>query len=351
MAAVGNLHPLAARARAQARRQPARAGRGDGDQERARRLHAAQRRRVDLGGSLGRHSRVVAGRSRGAVRAGQRQGLPASDVLPDARRSEAYLDDAIALRLPAAPWRQRPRARAAARRMGRQGSGARGRHRARPTSGSISSARRACGSPTPARSRRAMRRPRRTEDELAFLRDGREFRNLLLVEQPNGNYADTMARQFLFDHWHLLLLARARPRRATSASPRSPPRPSRKSRYHVERSADWVIRLGDGTDESHARMQAAIDRCGCTPARCSPSMRPSARWSRLASPPMRDPCKCRGIDGDRRGARRGDARGAGRRLDAGRARARRQAGRAHRASRSPARRDAVPAACLPGAHW
>src|SRR5438105_8348475 len=46
----------------------------------------------------------------------------------------------------------------------------------------------------------------RNEDELAFLRDGGSFRNLLLVEQPNGNYADTMARQFYFDHWHWLVL-------------------------------------------------------------------------------------------------------------------------------------------------
>jgi len=47
----------------------------------------------------------------------------------------------------------------------------------------------------------------RGEDALAFLRDSGEFRNLLLVERPNGNYADTMARQFYFDHWHGLLLA------------------------------------------------------------------------------------------------------------------------------------------------
>src|SRR5204863_140969 len=49
---------------------------------------------------------------------------------------------------------------------------------------------------------------RRTGDELAFLRDGTDFRNLLLVEQPNGNYADTIARQFYFDVWHQLLLAK-----------------------------------------------------------------------------------------------------------------------------------------------
>ena len=72
MAVVGNLHPQPARARAPARGQPARAGREDGHQERARRLHAAQRRRVDLGGEVGRHRRVGAGRPGGAVRSGER---------------------------------------------------------------------------------------------------------------------------------------------------------------------------------------------------------------------------------------------------------------------------------------
>jgi len=103
-----------------------------------------------------------------------------------------------------------------------------------------------------------MRGTGRTEDELAFLRDGSAFRNLLLVEQPNGSYADTMARQFYFDHWHLLLL------RALSSS--SDPRiaaiaekAALEATYHVERSTGWVIRLGDGTPLSRARMQAAID--------------------------------------------------------------------------------------------
>jgi ring-1,2-phenylacetyl-CoA epoxidase subunit PaaC len=98
----------------------------------------------------------------------------------------------------------------------------------------------------------------RSEDELAFLRDAGEFRNLLLVEQPNGSYADTIARQFLFDHWHQLLLRAltqsSDPRIAEVAS-----KAVKEVAYHVERSSDWVIRLGDGTEESHARMQAAID--------------------------------------------------------------------------------------------
>jgi ring-1,2-phenylacetyl-CoA epoxidase subunit PaaC len=98
----------------------------------------------------------------------------------------------------------------------------------------------------------------RTEDELAFLRDGAEFRNLLLAEQPNGSYADTMARQFLFDAWHRLLLARlahSRDERIAEIAAKA----GKEVAYHAERSADWVIRLGDGTDESHAKMQSAID--------------------------------------------------------------------------------------------
>jgi ring-1,2-phenylacetyl-CoA epoxidase subunit PaaC len=80
----------------------------------------------------------------------------------------------------------------------------------------------------------------------------------LLCEQPNGNYADTMARQFLYDHWHALALASL----AGSCDERIAAiaaKAAKEVAYHVERSTDWVIRLGDGTDVSHARMQAAID--------------------------------------------------------------------------------------------
>ncbi|HEX9278041.1 MAG TPA: 1,2-phenylacetyl-CoA epoxidase subunit PaaC [Casimicrobiaceae bacterium] len=98
----------------------------------------------------------------------------------------------------------------------------------------------------------------RSEDALAFSRDGGEFRNLLLVEQPNGNYADTMARQFYFDVWHQLLLvklAHSRDARIAEIAAKA----EKEVVYHAERSADWIIRLGDGTDESHMRIQAAID--------------------------------------------------------------------------------------------
>ena len=102
------------------------------------------------------------------------------------------------------------------------------------------------------------RPPGRDEDELAFLRESGQFRNLLLVEQPNGSFADTTARQFLFDAWHLLLLrALAKSVDATIAGIAA--KAAKEAAYHVERSGDWVIRLGDGTEDSHAKMQAAID--------------------------------------------------------------------------------------------
>lgn len=98
----------------------------------------------------------------------------------------------------------------------------------------------------------------RDEDQLAFLRDGGDFRNLLLVEQPNGGFADTTARQFLFDAWHVRLLralADSTDVRIAGIAAKA----AKEAAYHVERSGDWVIRLGDGTDESHTKMQAAID--------------------------------------------------------------------------------------------
>ena len=98
----------------------------------------------------------------------------------------------------------------------------------------------------------------RDEDQLAFLRDGGEFRNLLIAEQPNGNFADTIARQFLFDAWHELTLD-ALERSSDTRIAGIAAKAAKEVAYHVERSGDWVIRLGDGTEESHAKMQAAID--------------------------------------------------------------------------------------------
>ena len=86
----------------------------------------------------------------------------------------------------------------------------------------------------------------RDEDALAFLRDVQDFNNLLLVEQPNGDYAATVGRQFYFDAWHILLLQRL----AASADARIAEiaeRALKEVTYHLRRSSDLVVRLGDGT--------------------------------------------------------------------------------------------------------
>lgn len=99
----------------------------------------------------------------------------------------------------------------------------------------------------------------RDADALAYLRDGPQFRNLLLVEQPNGDYGHTLMRQFLFDCWHYHFLT-ALVDGEDQASAEIAAKALKEVRYHVERSSDWVIRLGDGTDESRARMVSAVER-------------------------------------------------------------------------------------------
>ncbi|OZV76239.1 phenylacetate-CoA oxygenase subunit PaaI [Micromonospora echinospora] len=98
----------------------------------------------------------------------------------------------------------------------------------------------------------------RDEDALAFLRDDREFRNCLLVELPNGDFAVTMAKLlFLAAYQHPIytaLAGRADERLAAIAA-----KARKESAYHLDHAALWVRRLGDGTEESHRRMQAAVD--------------------------------------------------------------------------------------------
>lgn len=98
----------------------------------------------------------------------------------------------------------------------------------------------------------------RDGDTLAFHRDVLAFRNCLMVEQPNGDFARTMARQFLFSTYQLglyeALQASAHPRLAEIAA-----KAVKEVRYHAELSADWVIRLGDGAEESRRRMQGGLD--------------------------------------------------------------------------------------------
>lgn len=99
----------------------------------------------------------------------------------------------------------------------------------------------------------------RDADALAFRRDAWDFRSVLLVEQPNGDFGNTILRQYLFDQWQALALdalAGSSEARVAAIAAKA----AKEVAYHVERSRDTVIGLGDGTAESHARMQAALDR-------------------------------------------------------------------------------------------
>ena len=98
----------------------------------------------------------------------------------------------------------------------------------------------------------------RTEDDLAMLRTEREYRNLLLVEQPNRDFAHTMVRSLLFDAYQVELWSAM----AESDDPDLAGiagRALKEARYHIRHSSAWVIRLGDGTTESHDRAQRAVD--------------------------------------------------------------------------------------------
>ncbi|WP_164936896.1 1,2-phenylacetyl-CoA epoxidase subunit PaaC [Bradyrhizobium vignae] len=96
------------------------------------------------------------------------------------------------------------------------------------------------------------------EDKLAYLRDVRQYRNLLLVEQPNGDFAQTLVRQFFYSaftdlYWRAMMNSRDATLAAIAA------KSEKESAYHLRHASEWIIRLGDGTAESHARAQGAIE--------------------------------------------------------------------------------------------
>lgn len=98
----------------------------------------------------------------------------------------------------------------------------------------------------------------REEDDFAFLRDSREFQNALLVEQPNGHFGDVVARQVLFDSFYLLQLDALRGC-ADSRLAEIAARAVKEIRYHLRHASQWLVRLGDGTEESHRRMQQSLE--------------------------------------------------------------------------------------------
>lgn len=96
-----------------------------------------------------------------------------------------------------------------------------------------------------------------TEDTLAFLRLEREYKNVLLVEQPNTDFGYTIVRQFLFDAYHLLFLEQLQNSTDTTLSAIAK-KSIKEVSYHWRFSSDWIKRLGDGTEESHNRVQEAV---------------------------------------------------------------------------------------------
>jgi ring-1,2-phenylacetyl-CoA epoxidase subunit PaaC len=96
------------------------------------------------------------------------------------------------------------------------------------------------------------------EDKFAYLRDVRQYRNLLLLEQPNGDFAHTMVRQFFYAgfadlYWRAMMKSSDATLAAIAA------KSEKESAYHLRHSSEWIVRLGDGTEESHLRAQTAIE--------------------------------------------------------------------------------------------
>ena len=99
----------------------------------------------------------------------------------------------------------------------------------------------------------------RSEDDLAYLRLEHEFRNILLAEQPNGDFGQTTVRSFLYDHFNYLFMTALSDSQDSTLSAIAE-KSVKEIAYHRKYSSEWIIRLGDGTEESHQRVQASVDR-------------------------------------------------------------------------------------------
>ncbi len=99
----------------------------------------------------------------------------------------------------------------------------------------------------------------RDEDDFAFLRSEHEYRNMLLVEQPNGHFGDSTVRAVLFESYYVLLLdalTHCSDERLAGIAARA----IKEVRYHLKHSSQWLVRLGDGTEESHDRVQESLNK-------------------------------------------------------------------------------------------
>ena len=98
----------------------------------------------------------------------------------------------------------------------------------------------------------------KTEDDYPYKRDVRDWQNILLVEQPNGHFGHVIMRQFMFDcyhYFHLKAMTNSSDERLSQIAAKT----IKEATYHLKYSSEWVIRLGDGTEESHGKMQEALN--------------------------------------------------------------------------------------------
>src|SRR6202453_4916968 len=270
MAALRDLHPAARRTRSQARGELARLRCAHGDRARARPLHAPRGRREHLGRAIGQHHGLRSRGGRRAVRAGTRQDLSPPDVLrhsaggedpmsalhpAPARDAASAADEAPAL------YRYVLRLGDLALVLGQRLSEWVGH--APALEEDLGLANIALDLVGQARLLLAyageIEGRGRGEEDIAFLRTHGEYLNPTLVEQPNGDFGETIVRQVLIDAFQLALYERL----TSSADERIAEvaaKAVKETRYHLRYSSSWLVRLGDGTPESRARVQSSLQR-------------------------------------------------------------------------------------------
>ena len=177
------------------------------------------------------------------------------------------------------------------------------------------------------------------EDELAYLREEHGFRNVQLVEQPNGDFADTIARQLYFSVYQELLYAALAAAEDDALAPLAA-KAVKEVAYHRDHAEQWTLRLGDGTQESHRRMQRRLDGLW----RYTGELFEPLEGLGVDLPALREPWLER-VTAVSWAGHAGDTAGPGPDAVVGRGG---PAGRAHRAVRTAAGRDAVPAPRAPG---
>src|SRR3954463_13093190 len=264
VAALGGVHAERAGRAARARGIAARDGRGAGAPERTRRLRAARRRDLALGRTIHRDHGVGAERERPVLRSRGGQGVPASAVLQGATgRAGSMTAPSVVPVSPEAPnglFELLLRLGDDRLVLGHRLSEWCGHGPILEEDIAISNvALDLLGQATMfLRLAGEVEGKGRDEDALAYFREVVEFRNAQIVELPKGDFAFTIARQFLFDVYSVVLLdALSSSSHAELAAIAA--KSLKEAKYHVRHSGEWILKLGDGTDESHRRVQRALD--------------------------------------------------------------------------------------------